>query len=178
MNDITDNPIFDIHGPDLLLPDSHIIPPHQSIPTPHMHDPQDLNIDIPINPLAQQSSLVHKMDNLPSSLPHSSAAIFWKQATDHYQYYDEFFTSLRTLSTPWSGIPYQKSWLIYNATWQATLPNDTTCLGMLVVNAHANKGYWELLQMAPSVTPRFIFSTDSLLYKPSSTSPLVISPLN
>lgn len=32
--------------------------------------------------------------------------------------------------------------------------------------------------MAPSTTPKFIYYKDSLLYKPSSSSPLLLSPLN
>lgn len=99
-------------------------------------------------------------------------------STDHFQYYDEFFTALHKLPTSWSQIPYQKSWLLYNISWQTSLPNDSACLGMLVINKHANQGYWELLEMAPSVTPRFIFAMDTLLYKPSCNSPLLISPLN
>lgn len=165
MNDVQEDPFFANHGADFMTNNPHTIR-------------FDLKEVKPINTLAQQSSLVQKIDSMPSYLPHHSAAIFWKQATDYFQYYDEFFTSLHTLSTTWSQIPFQKSWLLYSTSWQASLPNDSACLGMLVVNAHESKRYWELLEMAPSVTPRFIYAMDSLLYKPSSTSPLVLSPLN
>lgn len=111
------------------------------IPDQNLQVTQDLKDMIPINPLAQQSSLVQKMDLIPHFLPHTSFAVFWQSLTDHFQYYDQFFTSLHTLPTPWSKIPFQQSWLIYNVSWQDSLPNASACLGMLVINKHEEQGY-------------------------------------
>lgn len=188
MVDVMMDPFFGDHGADFIastLPtgaadfshyQSHLGDQQGQSSPQHLTDTNDPVV--PINPLAQQSKLVSKLDALPASTPHFSAAIFWHKVSEHFQCYDEFFTSVHTIATSWTRIPFQKSWLTHDPLWQAVVDNNASCLGMLVVNTHNQKGYWELLEMAPSVTPRFFYHNSSLLYKPTCNSPFLLSPFN
>lgn len=136
LQDTLENPFFGSHGTDFMDTDQIPSPPYKDL-----HDPGPSNVnhhgyDPPPNPLAQQSQVVRKIDVIPSNLHCFLAAIFWHNVSRHFQYYDIFFTALHTLATSWSKIPFQKGWLLQDATWRASLPNNSSCLGMMVVNMH------------------------------------------
>lgn len=127
MMDALDNPFFGNPGQDFMN-SKYTMGMHGSFETALNQPP--IQQPVQPDPLAQQSKLVAKMDALPSSLATNFAVIFWDAVLDHFQYYDEFFTSLHTIATPWLKIPFQGSWLIYDATWQTSIETDKSCLGM------------------------------------------------